>query len=402
MKAGREPTADGLDGWLRDKLSALDANGRCRDRSITNSLARGWCEHDGRRLLNFASNDYLDLRHDDCVREAFSRTASQVAGSGASALVTGRTEWHRELEVAIADFEGTDAALLFPSGYAANTGTLSAIMTPEDTVFCDRLNHASLIDGCRLAGANFKIYRHDQLDRLDDRLAKYVSRRSFIITDAIFSMDGTIAPLDRICDIAERHNASVIVDEAHATGVLGKHGRGACEACGVEDRVAVRIGTLSKAMGTLGGFVAGSNELIDYLWNSARSQFFSTSLPPAVCAAAAAAFSVARDEPERRGQLHESSVLLRRLLKDILPTGADLNCGVPIVPVVVGSEQHALEVTRRVISDGFLVACIRPPTVPNGTARIRISLSVAHSEADIRCLAESVVAAVHAVGGAKR
>ena len=397
-------TVDSLDDWLSSRLSDLTAKGLRRDRAVTRSLPDGWCERGGRRLLNFASNDYLDLCHNQQVRDAFASVANETAGSGASALVSGRTQWHERLEAKIADFEGTESSIVFPSGYAANVGTLSALAGAGDTVFCDRLNHASLVDGCRLSGATFKLYRYDELDRLRERVSKLDSSdssgRIFIVTNGVFSMDGAIGPLEEICDIADGVAAMVMVDEAHGTGVLGASGRGACEVCGVEDRVAVRIGTLSKAVGVFGGFVAGSEKLVEYLWNTARSQFFSTSLPPAVCAAAVAAFDVMVAEPQRQQRVQSNAAYLRSLLPEqiVAPQNEAAN-GVPIVSVVIGSESDALEVAARVKVDGFLVACIRPPTVPKDTARLRISLSAAHAEDDIRRLAESVQNAIEAIHG---
>jgi 8-amino-7-oxononanoate synthase len=394
-------SVNALDDWLSGQLSDLAAKGLRRDRAVTRSLPDGWCERDGQRLLNFASNDYLDLCHNQCVRDAFASVANQAAGSGASALVSGRTQWHEQLEAKIADFEGTESAIVFPSGYAANVGTLSALAGAGDTVFCDRLNHASLVDGCRLSGATFKLYRYGELDRLRERVSKLNSSgRTFIVTNGVFSMDGAIGPLPDICDIADEFGAMVVVDEAHGTGVLGANGRGACEVCGVEDRVAVRIGTLSKAVGVFGGFVAGSEKLVDYLWNTARSQFFSTSLPPAVCAAAVAAFDVMVAEPQRRTRTQNNAAYLRSLLPgQIVAPQNDAANGVPIVSVVIGSESDALDVAGRVKADGFMVACIRPPTVPKETARLRISLSTAHAKGDIRRLAVSVQNAIEATRG---
>ena len=393
----KEASHAALDDWLQLRLTTLQVDGRCRDRAVTRT-GPGWCDRNGQRLLNFASNDYLGLSHDERVCEAFAQVAREGAGSGASALVTGRSEWHERLETTIANFEGTEAAMLFPSGYAANVGTLAALLAPEDVVFSDRLNHASLIDGCRLSGAQLRVYRHDELEKLDERLGRQTVTRRFIVTDGVFSMDGTIAPLLELCELAEKHDAILIVDEAHGTGVVGHNGRGASEFAGVENRIPVRLGTLSKAIGTLGGFVAGSQQLIDYLWNSARSQFFSTALPPAVCAAAVAAFEVLQVEPERRERVQGHA----RLLRELLPSDRNSQCDnpiVPIVPVVIGSESAAVTAAKRVEDDGFLVACVRPPTVPNNTSRLRVSLSADHSEDDVRRLTESITRAVQSVQG---
>ncbi len=403
---------DELQTWLSQRLSDLDTRGQRRNRCVTRS-GPGWCERDGRRLLNFANNDYLGLAHHPHVREAFSTAAGGSVGSGASALVTGRGVCQERLEQTIADFEGAEAALVFPTGYAANVGTLSSLLTPNDVAFSDRLNHASLIDGCRLSGTQLRVFRQSQLNKLEDRLARWsaastaTKQRTFIVTDGVFSMDGTIAPLRELCDLADRHGATLIVDEAHGTGVLGEHGRGAAELCGVEHRVPVRIGTLSKALGTLGGFVTGSRELIDYLWNSARSQFFSTALPPAVCAAALAAFGVIQEEPQLRERMQSNTRLLCSLLRSCTHQTASLSrepssfdqseATVPIVPILIGSEAAAVRAAELIEDDGFLVACVRPPTVPNNTSRLRISISASHSEDDIQRLAKSVNRAVASV-----
>ena len=362
-----------------------------RERRVVAPLPGGRCRVDGKTLADFSTNDYLDLSGDARLKQA-AETALHEAGCGAraSALVSGRTDWHRRLEERIAAFEGEESAVLFPTGYAANLGTISALIGSEDAVFCDRFNHASLIDGCRLSGAKMRVYRHAQLDRLERELNKSAGfRRRWIISDGVFSMDGDVAPVGALCDLADRFEAAVIVDEAHATGVFGERGRGVCEQFGVEQRVAVRVGTLSKAVGCLGGFVAGSRELTDYLWNTARPQIFSTALPAAVCAAAAAAFEVIKQSPSRQQRLHELADRLRVSLRDCgfeIPAG----CVAPIVPVIIGDPEATVETARRLEDRGFLVPAIRPPTVPNGSSRLRISLSCAHSHDDVDRLAAEV------------
>lgn len=268
--------------WIAAELAALSDAGLQRRRRELRLLSDGWCEIDGRRVCNFAGNDYLGLAHDPRVISAAEAALQEYGvGTGASALVCGRTKWHAKLERTLAEFEGQPAAVLFPTGMAANIGTVAALVGDQDVVFCDRFNHASLVDGCRLSGAKLRVYRHDDLDGLSRHLAQAAGhRRRWIVTDSVFSMDGDLAPLPAVCDLAERFDAALIVDEAHATGVFGEQGRGVCEVMNVEHRVAVRVGTLSKALGTLGGFVAGSEALIAYLWNSARTQMFSTALPP--------------------------------------------------------------------------------------------------------------------------
>jgi 8-amino-7-oxononanoate synthase len=344
----------------------------------------------GRCLWNFAGNDYLGLAADARLAEAAHEAIADAGiGSRASALVAGRSRWHEQLEQTIANFEGQPAAMLFPTGYAANVGTIAALIEPEDVVFCDRLNHASLIDGCRLSGAKLRVFRHTDLTTLERELQKSSGfRRRLIVTDSVFSMDGDLAPLPDLCDLAERFDAELLVDEAHGTGVFGEQGRGVCEHLHVEDRVAVRVGTLSKAVGTLGGFVAGSQSLIDWLWNKARPQVFSTALPPAVCAAATAALKIIQSEPELRTRLWQNCEFVQRELQRVLPAQSS-SCADsvgPIIPIVLGDPALAVETQRRLEERGCLVAAIRPPTVPRGTSRLRISLSAAHDDVALQQL----------------
>lgn len=365
--------------WMSEELAALESAGLHRARRVIRPLPDGACQIDGRRLWNFASNDYLGLADNPRVVAAAQATLAETAvGSRASALVTGRTEWHVRLEESLARFEGQPAAILFPTGYAANVGTIAALVDENDVVFCDRLNHASLIDGCRLSGAKLRVFRHSGLKTLERELQKTSgSGRRLIVTDAVFSMDGDVAPLRELCDLAERFDADVLVDEAHGTGVFGEHGRGVCEQLGVEDRIAVRVGTLSKAIGTLGGFVAGPQSLVDWLWNKARPQVFSTSLPPAVCAAATAAVEIVQTEPGLRQRLWKNCEFVRQELSRRGIAVATNSAG-PIIPIVLGDPNAAVAAQRKLEERGCLVAAIRPPTVPQGTSRLRVSLSSAH------------------------
>ena len=383
--------------WLPAQLAGLREQGLARRRRCVTALPDGWCEINGRRLRNFASNDYLNLAHDPRVIDA-ARSALDAAGvgAGASALVTGRTDWHARLEERLARFEQQPAAILFPTGYAANAGTIAALAGEGDAVFCDRLNHASLVDGCRLSGARLRVYRHNELERLDRELQKARdARRRLIVTDAVFSMDGHAAPLPELCGLAERYEAMLLVDEAHATGVLGEHGRGASEWLGVEHRVTVRVGTLSKALGALGGFVAGPPELIEWLWNRARTQMFSTALAPSVCAAACAALDIVESEPDRRRDLLARCHRFRRQLAEAgLQTPPD---GIgPIIPVLLHDAPYTIAVAAELEERGFLVAAIRPPTVPRGTSRLRITLTAAHTDDDLASLLRAIAMTGHA------
>ncbi|MHC4875424.1 MAG: aminotransferase class I/II-fold pyridoxal phosphate-dependent enzyme [Planctomycetota bacterium] len=381
--------------WLDSELRRLTDRDLLRSRRTYRPLSAGWCNVDGRRCRNFASNDYLNLAADPRVVEAAQRALADVgAGSRASALVCGRTDWHERLERAVANFEQTESALLFPTGFSANLGTIAALVRNSDVVFCERLNHASLVDGCRLSGARLRIFRHDRLAILERELSKARDRitasrtgneqtpRLWIVTDSVFSMDGDVAPLSELCHLAERFEAELIVDEAHATGVFGDHGRGICELSGTESRVAVRVGTLSKAVGCLGGFVAGSCSLCDWLWNSARTQMFSTALPPSICAAAEQALEIIRSEPQRREHLHALSRHLTAGLREIGLNVPD-NVAGPIVPVLLGDPAAAVDAAGRLLDAGFLAGGIRPPTVPPGTSRLRLCVSAAYCEGDI-------------------
>jgi 8-amino-7-oxononanoate synthase len=377
--------------WMTQELELLAEQGLLRERRTVLRRPGGWCEVDGRRLRDFASNDYLGLSQEPRVIEAAQKAAAECgAGAGASQLVVGRSPWHERLESRLARFEGQEAALLFPTGFAANVGTIAALVERGDAVFSDRLNHASLIEGCRLSGAALYVYDHDRLEGLEERLkaAKDVRRR-LIVTDGVFSMDGVLAPLVELCAIAECHKADLLVDEAHATGVFGRCGRGVAELLDVEHKVAVRVGTLSKAIGSLGGFVTGSRTLIDWLWNRARTQIFSTAAPPAACAAAARALDLIETEPARREKLFE---LAQRLREGIGVLGLETVRGGtgPIIPVILHDPRSAVLVARRLEQHGFLVGAMRPPSVPVGTSRLRIGVTAAHEAEDIPRLLDAL------------
>ncbi|HQX49909.1 MAG TPA: 8-amino-7-oxononanoate synthase [Planctomycetaceae bacterium] len=377
---------DSFQQRLETSLRKLESVHQRRMRRSVEVVSTTECIVDGRHCISFATNDYLGLTRHSSVVAAFAAAAAKQAGAGASALIAGRSPFHMRLEEAIAKFEATQSALLFPSGFAANMGTLTSLIGERDAVFCDRDNHASLIDGCRASAGRLLIYDRRELSKLGDSIAR---RRqdfdaTFIVTDSVFSMDGTLADLPQLCDVADRFDATLIVDEAHGTGVFGATGRGVCELQAVEDRVPVKIGTLSKAIGGLGGFVTGSNTLCEWLWNSARSQFFSTALPPAVCAAAEAALQVIADEPQRRATLAAQSMFARQLLMEaemeLIPAPAES----PIIGVLLRDDDLVVRVSQRMMVAGFFIPAVRPPTVAAGTARLRMSLSCDHDEDQIR------------------
>ena len=375
--------------WLSERVSRLREDGLYRARRVVESLTATESRlEDGRVVIDFASNDYLGLAHHPDVIAAAEKAADDYGvGARASPLISGLTPAHVELIQTLCDFEGAEAALLFSSGYAANVGVMSALAGPEDVIYSDRLNHACLIDGARLSGARFRVYRHGELDRLQKELANAGEfRRRFIVTDGVFSMDGDLAPLKELVDLAEKYDAEVIVDEAHGTGVYGPNLRGACDHFEVNDRVLAKVGTLSKAIGGQGAFVVGSRELIDFLWNSARTQMFSTALSPVLCAAATASLRIIRSDKERQRRLRNNVHQLRDALHSLaLTVLGDRDS--PIVPIILLSPTLALQRHQTLLDEGFLVGCVRPPTVPAGTSRLRMTVNSEHTTDDIERLA---------------
>src|SRR6185295_12024622 len=352
--------------WLDDALADLDSRDLRRTLLTRESPQRGdRIELGGRTLANFGSNDYLGLASDERLRRAVTESVENRGwGSGASPLVTGRGSLHADLEIELARFEGTEAALLFSTGFAANVGAITSLVGPEDIIFSDAKNHASIIDGCRLAGAQIQIYKHGDVDNLRQSLAVSRHRRKLIVTDTLFSMDGDLAPLPKIAELAREHGAMLLVDEAHATGVFGKEGRGVCEHLGVEDGVHIRVGTLSKGLGSIGGFVAGSRALIDWLSNRARPYVFSTAMPEAMAAAGLAAIQAVKDEPFRRRELLQRAGALREELKSHgLRIGSSQS---QIIPVILGSPGKTMQAAADLRQAGFFVPGIRPPSVPEG------------------------------------
>ncbi len=370
--------------WITDELAELEQLGLRRRRREIEPLPEGRCRVDGRELWNFAGNDYLNLsQHPRVIRAAHEATTDAGTGATASALVCGHTHWHHRLVEKLAEFEGTESAILFPTGFAANLGVITAVVGREDAVFSDRLNHASLVDGCRLSKAALAVYDREDLESLSAALAgAATARRRLIVTDSIFSMDGDAAPLADLCDLADKHDAMLLIDEAHATGLFGNRGRGLAEQDGVEDRIHFQIGTLSKALGACGGFVCGPAELTDWLWNNARTQMFSTALPPAACAAACAALAIVQSEPTRREELLKRCRRFRAAIQDAELQTIE-NAIAPIVPILLGNPELAIHTAAALEDRGYLVGAIRPPSVPPGTSRLRITLSSAHDDATI-------------------
>ena len=364
--------------WIDDELQTLEADGLRRRLSRRDSTQAATIEIDDRRLINFGANDYLGLAAhilNDASRQAIDACGW---GSGASPLVSGRGGKHAELEAALAQFEQTAAALLFSSGYAANVGAITSVVGKGDVIFSDAKNHASIIDGCRLSGARVQIYPHGDVDYLRMMLAQASGfRRRLIVTDGLFSMDGDLAPLADLAALAEEYDSMLMVDEAHATGVFGEAGRGVSEHWDVESGVHIRVGTLSKALGSIGGFVAGSQPLVDWIANRARTYIFSTAAPQAIAAAGLAALENVRSEPHRRTELLLRAAELRQ---GLLSRGFDIGeSESQIVPIFLGDPRRTMQVAATLQERGCFVPGIRPPSVPEGESLLRISLSYDHT-----------------------
>ncbi|MDF2446104.1 MAG: 8-amino-7-oxononanoate synthase [Moraxellaceae bacterium] len=375
-----------LDAALAQKKAA----GLYRRRRLLDSPQGTRIVVDGRALLNFCSNDYLGLASDARLTTAFQQAAARFGvGSGASHLVCGHSSEHHALEDELAAFTGRERVLLFSTGYMANTGIIQALLRKEDSVFEDDLNHASLIDGGRLARCDYQRYAHSDVSDLVQKLKASGAERKLVVTDGVFSMDGDIAPLQALASAAQAHGAWLMVDDAHGFGVLGAEGGGVAEACGLGMReLPVLVGTLGKAFGTFGAFVAGPEALIEYLINSARAYIFTTALPPAVAAATRESLRIIRDGTALRDSLRDHITYFRREAGSL---GLDLMAsGTPIQPIILGTNERALAWSAALQEAGLLVGAIRPPTVPAGTARLRVTLTAGHAREDIDRLLEAL------------
>ncbi len=382
-----------LDEDLRARLDALESHSIRRQLRPISSGIGPRIVVDGRSILQFCSNDYLGITsHPAVTRAAEMALARYGTGAGSARLVVGTSSPHCELEEALAQLKQTEAALALSSGYHANTGVLPALTGSEDRIFSDALNHASIIDGCRLSRAATKIYRHNDVEHLTTLLsATGTSRRRVIVTESVFAMDGDLAPLSELASVAKQYDALLVVDEAHATGVFGSQGGGLVQELELGAHVDVQIGTLSKAIGALGGYVAGSQTLIDTLINEARTFIYTTALPPSVAASATAAIQVIIQEPERREQLWQHARFLRKALD---AAGYHINPGnSPILPVMVGDAAQTVALSNALFTHGVLVSAIRPPTVPTGTARLRVTPMATHTENDLEQAVDAFIAA---------
>jgi glycine C-acetyltransferase/8-amino-7-oxononanoate synthase len=364
-------------------LERLRRDGLFRKLRVIESAQGPSVTLDGAEVLLLCSNDYLGLAGHPAVRAAAAEAAERWgAGAGASRLVSGNMAVHEELEHELAEFKGHEACLLFGSGFLANISVICALAGRGDLILSDALNHASIVDGCRQSRAETIVYEHCDLDALADGLKRAGGRRTLIVTDAVFSMDGDLAPLEGIADLASRHGARLLVDEAHATGVVGPGGRGLVAALGLTRDVDVVVGTLSKALGSYGGFACCDHMMADFLVNRARTLIFSTALPPPSVAAALSAVRLVRGEPAIVERLWRNARLLRG---ELASQGFDVMSGeMPIVPLLVGDPRDAMALCEAALRNGVFAQAIRPPTVPEGTSRLRVVAMAAHGEEDLR------------------
>ena len=385
-----------LDDVLAQELRSIESAGLHRTIRPVRRLGGARILIGDREAIDFASNDYLGLAADPRVARAMAAAASEEgSGAGAARLITGTHPLHQKLERTVAELVGAEAALLFSSGYAANATIIPALVGQSDVVYSDRLSHASLIDGCRLSKARISVVPHGDLEALESLLGenRRHARRALIVTEGVYSMDGDRARLDQLLPLSRSCDAWVMLDDAHAIGVIGPDGRGSVAALGLERAPEITIGTLGKAFGTSGAFVAGSRVLIEYLQHRARAFVFSTAPPPAVAAAALAAIEIATAEGWRRERVRECAMTLRRRLRSlgIEPGGHEESA---IVPVSLADPARTMLVAQRLEMEGFVVGAIRPPTVPAGTSRLRLTLSAAHSAGHVNGLCEALARAL--------
>ena len=374
---------------LTAQLDALRAQGTYFRLRVLDDQQAAVCHYDGREVINLASNNYLGLCDDARLEEAaIAATKRYGMGSGAVRTIAGTMKIHMELEEKIAAFKGVEACVVFQAGFTANAGTVSSILGKEDFILSDELNHASIIDGARLSRAKIKVFRHKDVAHCEELLKEIANEpgRKLVITDGVFSMDGDIGPVAALCDLCDKYGAIMMVDDAHASGVLGRNGRGSIDHFGMHGRVDVQVGTLSKAIGSLGGYVCGSKDLIDYLYHRARPFLFSTSHPPSVAATCIAAFELLENDPHRIERLWGNTRYFQGQLKNVGFNIGGVNTPAtetPITPVIVGEGRAAMEFSRALFDEGVMGTGIAFPTVPEGKARIRLIVTSEHTRAQL-------------------
>ena len=379
-----------LNDFLEKELNALEEIGLKRGLKISSAAQGRMIVVDGKEVLNFCSNNYLGLAEDfRLCKAAIDEIENSGFGSGASRLVSGNMTAHRRLEERIANFKGAENCIVFSSGYMANVGIISSLFNREDVIFSDRLNHASIVDGILLSRAKFRRYKHCDIESLEEMLKKEgPCKKKCIITDSVFSMDGDIAPLDKICELAKKYNCSVMIDEAHAFGVMGQKGKGLAEHFGVEGEIDIQMGTLSKAVGSFGAYCCGSNYLISLLINKARSFIYTTAMPPMVAAASIKSIDILEENSKLRQLLWENTKYVNAQLKGI---GLDtMNTETPIIPVLLKSSKLAVEFSQRLFDAGIYISAIRPPTVEKNTARLRLTVMATHKKEDLDYLIQNI------------
>ncbi|MXY79971.1 MAG: 8-amino-7-oxononanoate synthase [Chloroflexi bacterium] len=389
MGSMRSPTRSAWAEPLRAELAALEARSLRRSVLTPDSGQDAQVEIAGRRYVHFTSNNYLGLATDPRVKAAAQESIERYGASvTASRLLAGSTPQHDDLERRLAALNGHDACLLFSAGYLANLGVMSALAIPGCEVFSDALNHASIIDGCRLARAQVRVYPHGDTAALAALLAASDAARKIVVSETVFSMDGDVAPLPELVEIAGRYEAALVLDEAHAVGVFGPGGEGMLAHFDIDAPQTIVVGTLSKAIGSVGGFVAAERDVVDYLLNRARPFIFNTALPPAAIGAAHAALDIVAAEPERRVRLRALADDLRGRLRALgFDPGPSAS---PIVPAIVGPAEEALAVEARLRAGGVLAKAVRPPTVPEGTSRIRFNVMATHRDADVAAVSAAL------------
>ena len=372
--------------YLTDQIDDLKAKGTYFRLRVLDDEQKPVCTFDGKKVINLASNNYLGLTTHPKLREAaLEATRKYGVGSGAVRTIAGTMKIHMELEEKIARFKNVEACVVFQSGFAANAGTVSAILGKEDFIISDQLNHASIIDGARLSRAKILVFEHKNVAHAEEQLASVKDQpgKKLLITDGVFSMDGDIGPLPALCDLAENYGAIMMVDDAHSSGVLGRNGRGTIDHFKVHGRVDVQVGTLSKAIGALGGYVCGTRDLIEFLYHRARPFLFSTSHPPSVAATCIAAFDVLEQEPERIEKLWENTRFWKEQLRRLGFNIGGVNTPAsetPITPIIVGDGKLTMEFSRELFKEGVMGTGITFPTVPEGKARIRTIMTATHTQ----------------------
>ena len=387
--ATQTPTRTNPLSYLTEQLNDLKAKGTHFHLRVLDDEQAPVCTFDGKKVINLASNNYLGLTTHPKLREAaLEATRKYGVGSGAVRTIAGTMKIHMELEERIARFKNVEACVVFQSGFTANAGTVSAILGKEDFIVSDELNHASIIDGARLSRAKILVFRHKDVAHAEEKLASIKDQpgRRLLITDGVFSMDGDIGPLPALCNLAEKYGAIMMVDDAHASGVLGRNGRGTIDHFHVHGRVDVQVGTLSKAIGALGGYVCGSRDLIDFLYHRARPFLFSTSHPPSVAATCIAAFEVLEQEPERMDRLWENTRFWKKELANLGFNIGGTNTPAsetPITPIIIGDGRLTMEFSRELFKEGVFGTGIAFPTVPEGKARIRTIMTATHTQDEL-------------------